>query len=133
MLLGFPHDRSKKCGVPPHLRIVVLLLYLGVLRRCKGSVALVPDTRAMAPIFTISTSAIFLIGRSLHPTPHALAHAALLLVLVVVAPRRGVRPEGDARISWIEAYLAGNPGTVIVDPVDRVANCINRVTTLEVC
>eukprot|EP00903_Cladosiphon_okamuranus_P011547 g10870.t2 len=44
---------------------------------------------------------------------------------------RHARPEGDARISWIEAYLAGHPGTAIVDPVDRVANCINRVTTLE--
>lgn len=55
------------------------------------------------------------------------------LVVWFPSPFRKVRPDGDARISWIEAYLDGNPGTVIVDAIDRVANCINRVTTLEVC
>lgn len=44
---------------------------------------------------------------------------------------REVRPEGHERLSWIEAYLAGHPETVIVDPIDKVASVINRVTTLE--
>lgn len=33
---------------------------------------------------------------------------------------------------WIEAYLSEHPDTVILDPLDRVAKCINRITTLEV-
>lgn len=56
----------------------------------------------------------------------------LLAVIFCVFELRDVRPEGDARISWIEAYLSEYPGTVILDPVDKVANCINRITTLEV-
>ncbi|CBN77609.1 conserved unknown protein [Ectocarpus siliculosus] len=44
---------------------------------------------------------------------------------------RDVQPEGDARLSWIEAYLDRNPKTAILDPIDRVSNCINRVTTLK--
>lgn len=46
---------------------------------------------------------------------------------------RDVQPEGDARLSWIEAYLDRNPKTAILDPIDRVSNCINRVTTLKAC
>ncbi|CAM9452913.1 unnamed protein product [Ectocarpus sp. 4 AP-2014] len=46
---------------------------------------------------------------------------------------RDVQPEGDARLSWIEAYLDLNPETAILDPIDRVSNCINRVTTLKAC
>ncbi|CAM9580649.1 unnamed protein product [Ectocarpus fasciculatus] len=44
---------------------------------------------------------------------------------------RDVQPEGAARLSWIEAYLDRNPKTAILDPIDRVSNCINRVTTLK--
>ncbi|CAM9823048.1 unnamed protein product [Pylaiella littoralis] len=45
---------------------------------------------------------------------------------------RDARPEGSARMLWIEAYLSEHPDTVILDPLDRVAKCINRITTLEV-
>ena len=50
---------------------------------------------------------------------------------LVRAPR-DVRPEGDKRLTWIEAYLKKYPSTVMVDPIDKVSNVINRVTTLEV-
>ncbi|CAM9652506.1 unnamed protein product, partial [Ascophyllum nodosum] len=44
---------------------------------------------------------------------------------------RGVRPEGHARLKWIEQYTVEHPQTVLVDPIDKVANVINRVATLK--
>ena len=42
-----------------------------------------------------------------------------------------MRPEGHARLKWIEQYTVEHPQTVLVDPIDKVANVINRVATLK--
>lgn len=62
-----------------------------------------------------------------------LLHPPTVFLFFLENPTRDVQPEGDARLSWIEAYLDRNPKTAILDPIDRVSNCINRVTTLKAC